>query len=593
MKNRWLYKMDLTSATVLRRRLKQKDSLNERLQTFLIILILLTFIALLVLPLSALFSQTVFDHQGKFVGLQNFIAYFQTASLVTSLQNTLFISLMTMIISVSLAFFYAYSLTRTEIAGKTIFRYSALLPLFAPTMMHGIALMYLFGNQGIITNGFFGYLPGIDIELYGATGIIIAEVIYTFPQAFLILFITLQQTDYRLYEAADSLGTKKGKQFLTITLPSAKYGLISSMFIVFTLSFTDYGAPKVVGGQYNVLATDIYKQVVGQQNLSMGAAVGVLLMLPALLAFLVDQLTQQKQSSYLSAKSIPYKIVKNKLRDRFAFFYCMIISGFFLLMFLAVVIAACTKMWPYNLSFTLDHFTFTSLSGDGLIAFKNSLIASALTAVFGTIITFIFAYVIEKSRKHQSLRKVGNLFSIIPLALPGLVIGISYIFFFSKPEFSIFGMTIGNPLHFLYGSIAIIVIANILHFYSVAFVTATTALKKLDKEFELVSESMGVPFYKTFFRVTVPMCIPAILEMGMYYFVNSMVTISAVVFLYTADFKLAAISIVNMDDAGNLASAAAMSVLIVLTNILVRVLYEIAVKRMKSNSKNRKYQEAA
>ncbi|MGM7720025.1 putative 2-aminoethylphosphonate ABC transporter permease subunit [Metabacillus sp. Hm71] len=586
--------MEFTSATVIReRKVKQKNGSNERLQTLLIVFVLLTFFASLVLPLVALFSQTVFDNQGKFVGLQNFIDYFRTASLVTSLQHTLFISTMTMVISVSLAFFYAYSLTRTQIAGKTFFRYLALLPLFAPTMMHGIGLMYLFGNQGIITNGFFGYLPGVNIELYGATGIIIAEVIYTFPQAFLILYITLQQTDYRLYEAANTLGTKKGKQFLTITLPSAKYGLISSLFIVFTLSFTDYGAPKVVGGQYNVLATDIYKQVVGQQNLPMGATVGVILMLPALFAFLVDQLTQQKQSSYVSAKSIPFKVVKNKLRDRIALLYCLGISGFFLLIFLAVVIAACAKMWPYNLSFTLDHFTFTSLSGDGLIAYKNSFIAAALTSVFGTIITFIFAYIIEKSRKHLGLRKVGNLFSIIPLALPGLVIGISYIFFFSKPEVSFFGMTIANPLHFLYGSIAIIVIANILHFYSVAFVTATTALNKLDKEFELVSESMGVPFYKTFFRVTVPICLPAILEMAMYFFVNSMVTISAVVFLYSADFKLAAISIVNMDDAGNLASAAAMSVLIVLTNIFVRVLYEIAVKRFKSKTDKWKSQEAA
>jgi iron(III) transport system permease protein len=575
------------------KKIRQMNSTNERLQTLLIIFVLLSFFAVLVLPISTLFSQTVFDNKGEFVGLHNFIEYFQTASLVTSLQHTLFISTMTMVISVSLAFVYAYSLTRTEIAGKTMFRYLALLPLFAPTMMHGIALMYLFGNQGIVTNGFFGLLPGVDIELYGATGIIMAEVIYTFPQAFLILYITLQQTDNRLYEAANTLGTKKAKQFITITLPSAKYGIISTLFVVFTLSFTDYGAPKVVGGQYNVLATDIYKQVVGQQNLSMGATVGVILMIPALFAFFVDQITQQRQTAYVTAKSTPYKVVKNKGRDRIALLYCLSISGFILLLFLAVAIAAFAKMWPYNLIFTLDHFTFSSLSGDGLVTYKNSLIAAALTAVFGTIITFIFAYSIEKLRKHVGLRKIGNLLSIIPLALPGLVIGISYIFFFSKPELTIMGMAITNPLNFLYGSIAIIVIANILHFYSVAFVTATTSLKKLDKEFELVSESMGVPFYKTFFKVTVPMCLPAILEMAMFFFVNSMVTISAVVFLYTADFKLAAISIVNMDDAGNLASAAAMSVLIVLTNIVVRVLYEIALKSLRTKTEKWKVSKAA
>ncbi len=157
-------------------------------------------------------------------------------------------------------------------------------------------------------------------------------------------------------------------------------------------------------------------------------------------------------------------------------------------------------------------------------------------------------------------------------------------FFFSQPTIQILGLSVTNPFHSLYGTIAVLVLVNIIHFYSVTFVTATTALKKLDREFELVSQSMGIPFYKTFFRVTVPMCLPTILEMVMYYFVNSMVTVSAVVFLYAADFKLAAVSIVNMDDAGNVAPTAAMSVLIVVTNIVVRVVYEWGTKALRNRT---------
>ena len=557
---------------------------NEQLQTILIIFVILSFMVSLILPLSALFGQALYDREGNFAGLNNFVKYFSTPTLVTSLQHTAYISVMTMFISVGLAFMYAYSLTRTRMIGKSIFRYAALLPLFAPTMMHGIGLMYLFGNQGLITSGFFGFIPGWEIKLYGPIGIIIAETVYTFPQAFLIIYIALQHTDYRLYEAANTLGSGRLKQFLNITLPSAKYGIITSMFVVFTLSFTDYGAPKIVGGQYNVLATDIYKHVVGQQNLSMGATVGVLLMLPALVAFFVDHVSQKKQSMYITSKAMGYKIPGNKGRDLLAFLYCLLITCFIMLLFVAVGVAASVKIWPYNLGFTLDHFKFSSFSGDGLTAYKNSLIAAGITAFVGTIITFIFAYSIEKIRKKRFLRKLGYLLSIIPLSVPGLVIGISYVFFFSKSELEILGLSASNPFHFLYGTIAIIVIANILHFYSVAFVTATTALRKLDKEFELASESMGVPFYKTMFTVTIPMCLPAILEIAMFYFVNSMVTISAVVFLYSADFKLAAISIVNMDDAGNISSAAAMSVLIVLTNIVVRLLYEWAVLGLRKRN---------
>ncbi|USK72047.1 putative 2-aminoethylphosphonate ABC transporter permease subunit [Peribacillus asahii] len=561
---------------------------DDWIQRSLLLSIILVFLGVLVLPLATLFTKAFQHEDGTFVGLDNFIHYFSTPSLVQSFQNTLFIASMTTVISVSLAFVYAYCLVRTNIKGKAFFQFAALLPLFAPTMMHGIALMYLFGNQGLITTGFFGAIPGFNIDLYGPMGIIMAEVIYTFPQAFLIMLVALNGSDYRLYEAANTLGVHKVKQFMTITLSSVKYGLISAIFVVFSLSFTDYGAPKVVGGQYNVLATDVYKQVIGQQKMEMGATVGIILILPALVAFLVDQMTQRKQGSYISSKSMPYQISKNRKRDMLSLMFCFLVSACIMAIFTAVALAASVKVWPYDMSLTWKHFELKSYTGDGLTAYKNSLIAAALTAVFGTIFTFISAYAIEKIRKMMGLRKLGHFLSIVPLAIPGLVIGLSYVFFFSQPEINVLGFTISNPLNFLYGTIAIVVIANILHFYSVAYVTATTALKKLDREFELVSESMGVPFYKTFFKITLPMCLPAVLEMTMYFFVNAMVTVSAVIFLYTADFKLAAISIVNMDDAGNLASAAAMSVLIIATNIIVRVLYESVTKILRK--KNNKWQ---
>ncbi|MFK4467085.1 putative 2-aminoethylphosphonate ABC transporter permease subunit [Bacillus sp. RC252] len=567
-----------------KKKIKRRIGKEEWIQRLLIIGMLLSFFIMLVLPLLQLFTQAFYDKDGAFVGVANFSKYFTTPTLVQSLQNTIWISGATTIISVTLAFAYAYAIARTNVFGKRVFQYIALLPLFAPTMMHGIALTYLFGNQGLITKGMFGLFEGIQIPLYGPVGIVMAEVMYTFPQAFLILLIALQGSDYRLYEASNMLGASKVKQFLTVTLPSVKYGLISAMFVVFTLSFTDFGAPKIVGGQYNVLATDVYKQVIGQQNMSMGATVGMILLIPAIFAFAVDRITQRKQANLLSSKAVPYRIINNKKRDVISFVYCSVVTFMIILLFVAVGIAASVKVWPYNMSFTLEHFNFSSLTGDGLEAFKNSVIVSAVTAVIGAILTFVFAYAIEKIEQLHFFRKVGYFFSIVPLAIPGLVLGLGYVFFFSQPTIQILGLSVTNPFHSLYGTIAVLVLVNIIHFYSVTFVTATTALKKLDREFELVSQSMSVPFYKAFFRVTVPMCLPAILEMVMYYFVNSMVTVSAVVFLYAADFKLAAVSIVNMDDAGNVAPAAAMSVLIVVTNIVVRVVYEWGTKALRNRT---------
>jgi len=549
---------------------------GRQLQKWLIALVVAGLITTVLLPLTQLFSRAFYDRDGNFIGLDNFIAYFSTPALSQSLYNTLYISVMTTWIAVTLAFLFAFALTRSGIRGKGFFRAIAMLPLFAPTMMHGIALTYLFGNQGLVTTGVFGFLPfSWDINLYGEVGIILAEVVYVFPQAYLILAVSLAFADYQLYEAADTLGAGKWRKFWTVTIPSVKYGIVSACFVCFTLSFTDFGAPKVVGGQFSVLATDIYKQVIGQQNMTMGATVGLLLIIPALIAFVVDRIVERKQNTAVSAKSKPYRIKKNRLRDLFFYLVCMGVSLFLLLLMGAVLLASFVKVWPYNLTFGLDHYDFSNVAGEGMGPFWNSILVALLTAMIGTVLTFLAAYVIEKSQVWNGLRQTGYFLSILPLALPGMVIGLAYIFFFNNPA---------NPFHSIYGSIWILILANIIHFFAVAFITATTALKKLDREFEQAAESMGVSQMKLFWRVTVPVCMPAIIEMAVYFFINSMVTISAVVFLYAADFKLASVSIVNMDDAGDIAPAAAMSILIVIVNMIARAGAEWAAARLRKRS---------
>ena len=526
------------------------------------VLLLVIFV---VLPLLSLFRKAFEGQDGEFAGLGNFVTYFTTPNLINSLFNTIYISTVSMLIAVTLAFLYAYAITRTGVRFKGFFKFTSMLPLFAPTMMLGIGLIYLFGNKGLVTQ------LGLDLPLYGSLGIIISEVIYVFPQAFLVLLVSFSFADNRLFEVAEVMGTGPVKRFFTITLPSVKYGLISSLFIAFSLSFTDFGAPKVVGGNYNVLATDIYKRVVGQQDFEMGAVVGLILMLPAIFSFAVDRFTQNKNQSTVSSKTVDFIIKPNRVRDGAFMVYCVVVNLLIFLLIGTVLYASLVKLWPYDNTLTLLHFFKESPATGGISSYFNSVKVSFLTAIIGSALVFINAYLIEKMRKAQLIRQCAYFLSILPLALPGLAIGISFIFFFNTP---------GNPLNFLYGSMWILVFANLVHFYSVPFVTVTSSLKKLDKEFEIVSEAMRVPFYKTFFMVTIPMCLPAILEVAVYFFVNAMVTISAVVFLYPADFKLASIAIVNMEDAGDIAPAAALSVLIMLTNIAVRLIYEFANRKI-------------
>ncbi|MNR12581.1 putative 2-aminoethylphosphonate transport system permease protein PhnV [compost metagenome] len=149
------------------------------------------------------------------------------------------------------------------------------------------------------------------------------------------------------------------------------------------------------------------------------------------------------------------------------------------------------------------------------------------------------------------------------MAVPGLVLGLGYVFFFNLP---------GNPLHFLYGSMTLLVICSIAHFLTTAQMTATTALRQLDGEFEAAALSLKAPLWRHYLKVTVPICLPALLDIVRYLFVSAMTTVSAAIFLYSPDSILAAVAVLNMDDAGNVGGAAAMSTLILLTSAAVSLL---------------------
>jgi iron(III) transport system permease protein len=521
-------------------------------------LILAWLLLTVAMPLATLLAKSVQDRSGAFVGLANFAIYFATPTLVRSLWNSVFIAAISTAIVVPLAFLYAYCLKRTRMPLRTLLFSLALLPIFAPSLLPAISLIYIFGNQGFLKSWLMGS------EIYGPLGIIIAQVFYCFPHALLILTTALGLADQRLYEAARVLGASRWRTFLTVTLPGAKYGLASAMFVIFTLVVTDFGIAKVIGGQFNVLATDAYAQVVGQQNFEMGAVVGLVLLVPALVAFLIDRVVQHRQVALLSARAVPFEPQRNILGDSFALFYCLLVTTLILGVIGVAVWASFITYWPYDLNLSLKNYNFTEFEASGWAPYKNSILMSAIVAVLGTFVIFLGAYVAEKGRGLPTARGLIQLLAMVPMAVPGLVLGLAYVFFISAAS---------NPLGFLYGTIAILAINSIAHFYTVAHVTATTALKQIDAEFESVAAALKVPVHKTFLRVTVPICMPALLDIAVYLFVNAMTTVSAVIFLYGAHTKLAAISIVHMDEAGMTAAAAAMAILVLMTALGVKLLH--------------------
>ncbi|NQV47790.1 MAG: putative 2-aminoethylphosphonate ABC transporter permease subunit [Rhodospirillaceae bacterium] len=536
--------------------IKPKLSQDDRIMRGFILMVGVWMTVTVLLPLYAMLSKSFENHDGVFTGIANYIEYFSTPALFYSIENSLFIAIVSTFFTITLAFIFAYGLTRSCIPGKAVFKSIALIPILAPSLLPAISFVYFFGKQGIINEVLMGN------EIYGPIGIVMGEVFYTFPHALMILITALSTADGRLYEAAISLRASPMKTFFTVTLPGIKYGLISAIFVVFTLVITDFGIPKVIGGQYNVLATDIYKQVIGQQNFQMGAVVSVVLLFPAIIAFVVDRIVQRKQVALLTARAVPYEPKPLLSFDGIMFAYCCLI-GFLIIAVLAMACyASFITFWPYNMTLSLKNYNFDVMDGGGWESFFNSIRMASYTAVIGTIIIFTGAYMVEKAKGFGAVRGTIQFLCILPMAVPGMVLGLAYIFFFNHPD---------NPLNFIYGTMAILVICTVSHFYTVSHLTAMTALKQMDPEFEAVSASLKVPFFKTFIRVTVPVCMPAILDISIYLFVNAMTTVSAVIFLYSTETNLASVAALNMDDAGDVAPAAAMCMMIVYASATVRI----------------------
>jgi iron(III) transport system permease protein len=544
-------------AVALRHRADPTDRVGHVALVFVAALLVLFLAA----PLATVLLQSVEDRSGDFVALDNFATYLQTPALTQSLWNSVWVAAVVTAATVPAAFLFAYALTRSCMPFKGAFRTIALTPLLAPSLLAAISFIYWFGNQGVMK----GLMQALGIaSIYGAPGIIVSEIFAVFPHALMILLTALSLTDARLYEAADSLGASAARKFFTITLPGAKYGLISAALVTFTLVITDFGIPKVIGGNFDVLATDIFKLVIGQQDFQRGAVVAMFLLAPALITFVVDRVVQRKQTSMLTARAVPYSPKPSRGFDLAMTAYCTLVAALMAAVFGMALYASFVKFWPYDLSFSLRHYAFGLVDAEVDTAFFNSLKLALGTATGGTVLVFVGAYLVEKMRGMDWLRPAVQLAALLPMAVPGLVLGLGYIFFFNAP---------GNPLNGLYHTMTLLVLCTIVHFYTTGHLTAVTALKALDAEFEAVSASLKVPFYRTFWRVTLPICTPALVDISRYFFINAMTTISAVVFLYAPDTKVASIAILNLDEAGEPGAAAAMAVLIAATSLVVCILY--------------------
>ena len=513
--------------------------------------------ALVLLPILRMFAG---------VRPSDFSAVFASPLFGDALKNSILLSLLATVISVLLAYALALCTVRADVPGKPVFRVLLTLPMLIPSISHGIGLTTLFGNNGILTQ-LFG-TPSI----YGPVGIVTGSVMYAFPVAYIMLSDVLTYEDMSVYEAADILGIGKVRQFFRLSLPYLKKPLMVTAFSTFSLIVTDYGVPVLIGGQTYTISSLMYTEIAAATGGSFGKSTvyALFLLIPAVVAFITDALNKDTSASAFVKKGArrPSKAVR-----ALSLVICSVVSCVALLPILSFAIQAFVVSYPRDMTFTLAQVQ-NMIRQRGLEYLSNSLIIALFTAMLGTLLSYVTAYL--TARMKSSLSRLIHLLALTFMAVPGLVLGLSYAMTFKET--------------FIYGTIAIMIMANVAHFLSSPYLMMYNSFGKMNQNLEAVGETLGVGRLRMIRDVFIPQNLSTILEMFSYLFVNAMMTISAVSFLATTTTRPISLMISQFKDSvGGMELAAVVSLTILVTNLALKGL--LALIRW-TVGKSKKYRKA-
>ena len=469
-----------------------------------------------------------------------------------AIKNSLIYTTASAVITTVLALIAAYLLETARLRKKNLYVIALTLGMLVPTISVGLGLRILFG-----TNGFLDLLFGWEIEVRGFPGLIMGSVMTSFPATFLILYDALHYEDKGPYDAASIMGISRFSTFFRLTIPYLRIALISAFFACFTLIFSDYGMPMEIAGKVKTLPMYLYDQFMSSFQYGRGSIAGFVLLVPAIISFVFDLIfkdqSSEKQNRLIGAEK------------GFSRAAAVIIVGLCVILFLpqlAFISLSFTKSFPNDLSFTFNHIAsiFSNTHGVGLTAYIfNSLELAFLTALIGTAFAYTLGYL--SVRKTGKMGKVVDLLALSTIAIPGLVLGIGFIFLFKG--------TNGT----FYGTILILVVVNIFHFLGSPYLLAKNCLNKINSDYEVIGETLGINKGKIIAHVLIPSSISTLVEMFSYFFLNAMITISAVAFLCTYDNQPLSILITTYEKNSNYEMQSVISLIILFLNVVARVVF--------------------
>ena len=506
------------------------------------------FLAALVLPLICMLL---------YLGQTDIVRVLKRPAVPQAVAHSVLVSVTATAISVSLALAIAWCMTRTRVRGRGVFRVLLLIPMLIPSISQGMGLILLFGSNGSITN-----LLGLGRGIYGFWGIVTGSVLYSFPVAYLMIADVLRYEDSTPYEAAAVLGIPPRRRLTALTLPYLRGPMINVVFATFTLVVTDYGVPLMVGGTYKTLPVLMYEEVIGRQDFGQGCVFGVILLFPAVIAFVVDLLCRRRASSSFVKK--PFEPKPARARDALAFAFLTLSSAAVCLPVVAFAQITFATRYPRDMSFTL-HNIVSSVEKGALRYLGNSLAIAVCVALLGSALAFFCAYCTARmpSRRASAL----HLMAITSLAVPGIVLGLSYVMLFKRTP--------------IYSTMLILVLVNTIHFFSSPYLMMYNSMGKMNAHLEGVGATLGISRLHLLRDVFLPQTRGTLFEMASYFFVNSMMTISAVAFLATAKTRPLSLMINQFEAQTLLEASAFVSLLILAVNLLMKAVIHQIKKKWK------------
>lgn len=514
------------------------------------------FLVFLIFPVIVLLSKS-FMNEGV-IGFENYKNIILSESFMQCLKNSFVVSICTALLTTFIAFILVYSINNTNINKnlKLFIKNITILPMLLPTITYGFAIIYSFGKQGLITKLF-----GFELfNIYGFNGLLLGYTIYTLPITFLLIDNTFKYIDKKFIVVSRVMGDKPLKTFYTATLKPLIGTLAGAFIQSFFLSFTDFGIPAAVGGNYSVVATSLYGEMLGSvPNFNNGASIAMIMLLPSVIGIFALKYLEKYNFRYNKISQI--ETSKNKIRDILLGIISTSITMMILSIFAVIFIIPFVNRWPYDTSFTLNNISNILSSPTLKGIYMNSLLVGILTAIFGTFIAYCSALVTCRSGIDNKFKSIIKSISLITNTIPGMVLGIAFLLTFS-------GTSIQNTF-------LIIIVCNIVHFFSTPYLMMENSLSKMNNSFETTAKLLGDSYLKTIVRIITPNVKSTLLEVFSYYFTNSMVTISAVIFLTSAKTMVITTKIKELQHYAKFDEIFVLSILILVTNLVAKLIFNL------------------